>query len=97
LAPFGIHAMAVCPGYVRTNFQQNVLGAGRPPERVAGSRRFAITPEQCARAIVRGVERNARTVMAPGGGWILVALARLFPRILDLALVRIQSRQREAS
>jgi short-subunit dehydrogenase len=89
LAPFGIHAMAVCPGYVLTNFQQNVLSSGRPPHRVAASRRFAITAEQCARAIVRGVEREARTVMTPAGGWVLVAAARLFPRIVDAALRRM--------
>ena len=90
LAPFGIHAMVVCPGYVLTNFQQNVLSSGRPPERLARSRRFAITAEECARAIVRGVERNARTVMAPRGGWALVALARLFPRIMDSVLRRME-------
>ncbi len=90
LSPFGIHAIAVCPVYVHTNFQANALGAGHVPERVASSRRFAITAEHCARAIVRGVERNARTVMAPRGGWLLVACARLFPRILDSALSRMQ-------
>lgn len=73
-----VHAMLVCPGYVRTRFQQNVLRGG-PPADIERSRRFAITPEQCAHAIRRGVERRARTVMAPRSGWILVALCRLFP------------------
>jgi short-subunit dehydrogenase len=73
-----VHTMLVCPGYVRTRFQQNVLG-GRPPSDLQRSRRFAITPEECAIAIRRGVERRARTVMAPAAGWILVALYRLFP------------------
>jgi short-subunit dehydrogenase len=73
-----VHAMLVCPGYVRTNFQKNVLG-GHPPSDIQRSRRFAITPEECASAIRRGVERRARTVMAPATGWILVALYRLFP------------------
>jgi short-subunit dehydrogenase len=82
LAPCGIHAMAVCPGYVRTTFQQNAL-AGEPPESVRKSRRFTITAETCARAIARGVEREARTVMTPPSAWLLVAAARLFPRQLD--------------
>jgi short-subunit dehydrogenase len=73
-----VHAMLVCPGYVRTAFQQNVLG-GEPPSDVQRARRMAITPEQCATDIRRGVERGARTVMSPKSGWFLVLVSRLFP------------------
>jgi short-subunit dehydrogenase len=73
----GVHAMLVCPGYVKTRFQQNVIG-GAPPADIQRSRRFAITPEQCAHDIRRGVERGARTVVTPSSGWILLALYRLF-------------------
>ena len=73
----GVHAMLVCPGYVKTRFQQNVIG-GAPPTDVQRSRRFAITPEQCAGDIRRGVERGARTVVTPSSGWVLLALYRLF-------------------
>ena len=78
LARDNVHAMLVCPGYVRTSFQQNVLG-GEPPSDIQRARRMAITPEQCARDIRRGVERRARTVLSPRSGWLLVALYRLFP------------------
>jgi short-subunit dehydrogenase len=73
----GVHAMLVCPGYVKTRFQQNVIG-GAPPTDIQRSKRFAITPEQCARDIRRGVERGARTVVSPSSGWILLTLYRLF-------------------
>ncbi len=82
LAAYGIHAMAVCPGYVRTEFQAHAL-AGAPPEGVRKSRRFTTTAETCARAMARGIEREARTVMAPRSAWLLVAAARLFPRPLE--------------
>ncbi|MGA2182585.1 MAG: SDR family NAD(P)-dependent oxidoreductase [Bryobacteraceae bacterium] len=92
LRPFGVHAMAVCPGYVRTEFQAHVL-AGRAPDALAGARdRFAITPAQCAEAIARGVERNARTVLTPRAGWLLVAGARLLPRLVDAQLERTYRR-----
>jgi short-subunit dehydrogenase len=78
----GVDAMLVCPGYVKTGFQEHVYG-GRVPPAVLRTRRYAITAEQCAAAIRRGVERNARTVMTPRAGWILVALARLFPAIVQ--------------
>jgi short-subunit dehydrogenase len=78
----GVHAMLVCPGYVLTAFQKNVI-AGAAPKRVQEGRRFAITAADCAAAIRRGVERNARTVMAPRTGWLLVAAMRLFPSVVE--------------
>lgn len=78
----GISMMVVCPGYVQTGFQQNVI-AGKAPKPVERGRRFAITAAHCATAIRRGVERDARTVVTPGAGWILVALARVFPSIVQ--------------
>jgi short-subunit dehydrogenase len=73
-----IRTMLVCPGYVKTGFQTHVT-AGKTPERVVRARRFAITAAECAAAIRHGVERDARTVVTPVSGWILVALARLLP------------------
>jgi short-subunit dehydrogenase len=91
LARDGVHTMTVCPGYVRTNFQQHALGAG-PPARVARSKQFAITPEQCAEAIARGVERGARTVMAPRMAWLLVLAERLFPSLVDRQMAALLDR-----
>jgi short-subunit dehydrogenase len=78
LRPDGIHAMMVCPGYVKTGFQEHARG-GRPPDSVQRGRRFAITAEQCAAAIRRGVERDARTLVTPRIAWLLVLAMRLFP------------------
>ena len=84
----GIHTMTVCPGYVRTDFQRHAL-VGEPPPKVARSKQFAITPEQCAEAIARGVERGARTVMSPRIGWLMVLAERLFPTLVDAQLAAI--------
>lgn len=84
----GIHAMTVCPGYVKTGFQRNVL-AGRPPDLAGWNQKWAITPEKCAEDIARGLERNARTVVTPKSGWILIALQRLFPSTMDHRLESI--------
>jgi short-subunit dehydrogenase len=88
LKPHGIQVTTVAPGYVTTGFQSHVLG-GRPPAGLARYQRFAISAQQCAEAIARGVERNARTVMAPRSGWIAVMAARLFPSFTDRQLARI--------
>jgi len=84
----GIHTIAVCPGYVKTNFQDHAL-SGQPPPGIARRKQFAITAEQCAEAIVRGVERGARTVMAPRSGWLFVLAERLFPSLVDAQLAAI--------
>jgi len=84
----GVSAMVVCPGYVRTGFQQHVL-AGKAPQPVERGRRFAITAAQCATAIRRGVERDARTVVTPGAGWILIFLARVFPSLVQARMAEM--------
>jgi short-subunit dehydrogenase len=84
----GVRTMLACPGYVTTDFQQHVR-AGQAPAGVVRARRRAITAAECARAIRRGVERDARTIMAPRAGWLLVALARLFPAVVERRMARM--------
>jgi len=88
LKAYGLHAMVVCPGYVKTDFQAHALGS-RPPGPIAKGRKFAISAEKCAEAIARGVERDARTVVVPRIGWLLVALSRLLPGFVESRLTAI--------
>jgi hypothetical protein len=84
----GVRTMLVCPGYVKTGFQKNVL-AGPAPDKVQTARRFAITPEYCAQSIRRGVERDARTVVTPRSGWLFVLAMRLFPSVVESRMASI--------
>jgi short-subunit dehydrogenase len=88
LARDHIRTMVVCPGYVQTGFQSHSL-VGRPPDRLMKGKRFAITAEQCARAVADGVERNARTVVTPAIGWALIVLKRLFPTFVEAQMKNI--------
>jgi short-subunit dehydrogenase len=83
----GVRTMLVCPGYVLTEFQRRAVG--EIPPQVTRGRRFAITAERCATDIRRGLERDARTVMSPPVGWLLVAAARLLPRSIEARLARM--------
>ncbi len=85
----GIHVVSVCPGYVSTGFPQHVLG-GAIPETVARRKRFTITAEQCAEAIVKGVERGKRTVVTPASGWLLIGISRLLPGPAHALLARMR-------
>jgi uncharacterized protein len=82
LAHTGVTAIAVCPGYVQTPFQKNVLG-GRPPAVLQSSKKFAISPEHCARDICRGIERNSRNVITPFSGHFLHLAYFFFPTLID--------------
>ncbi len=84
----GVHAMLVCPAYVKTSFQKHAMGS-RPPAKVVKGKNFAISAEECAADVVRGVERNARTVVTPRYGWIIIAVARLFPSVMQSQLAGI--------
>jgi len=86
----GIHAMTVCPGYVDTEFQKHVLAGTHPPQSMQRRRPLSITAAECAEAIARGVERDARTVVAPRTGWLFVLAARLLPGLVERQLARMQ-------
>jgi uncharacterized protein len=83
----GVRTMLVCPGYVKTGFQDNVLG-GRPPKKIRETKQFAITPDQCAADIVKGIERDARTVVTPKSGWALITANKLVPAAVHRQLAR---------
>ena len=78
----GVNVMSVFPGYVATEFQAHAAGSV-PPAGVVKGKRFAVTAEACAAAIIRGMERRSHAVVTPRTGWPLVWLNRLFPRFLE--------------
>ena len=84
----GVHVMAVYPGYVLTGFQEHAAGA-MPPAEVVKGKRFAVTAEECATAIIRGMERRSELVVTPKIGWILVWLSRLFPGLTESRMERV--------
>lgn len=91
LQPHNIRVTTVCPGHVETGFGDHVL-EGRLSERIRRMHKFAVTAEECAEAILRGVERDARTVVVPRIGWLLIALERLLPSLLDAQMARMYHR-----
>lgn len=78
----GVHVMSVFPGYVKTAFQDHAAGS-LPPNEIAKGRRFAVTADQCAEAVVRGIELRRNTVVTPRVGWLLIWLNRLAPSLIE--------------
>ena len=81
----GVHVMGVFPGYVNTDFQAHAAGP-RPPQRVVQGKRFAVSAEDCAAAIIHGITSGKRTVVTPRSGWALVWANRLFPAFVEQVL-----------
>jgi short-subunit dehydrogenase len=85
----GVHVMGVFPGYVDTDFQDHAPGP-RPPHAVVRARRFAVSANDCAEAIVDGIAYRRRAVVTPRAGWLLVWANRLFPGFVETRMERVQ-------
>jgi dehydrogenase/reductase SDR family protein 7B len=78
----GVHVTLACPGYVRTAVSANALGPrGEKHAQLDSSTASGISPERCARAILRGVARRKREIYV--GGWEVagIYLQRFFPAL----------------
>ena len=84
----GVHVMGVFPGYVNTDFQAHASGP-KPPARVLQGKRFAVSVEDCADAIVHGIVHRKRTVVVPRKGWLLVWANWFFPSLVESQLGRV--------
>jgi short-subunit dehydrogenase len=83
----GVNVIGVFPGYVNTEFQAHAAGP-RPPQRVVQAKRFAVSAEECAEAIIAGISNRRRTVVTPRSGWLLVWANRFFPALVESQLER---------
>lgn len=83
-AHLGVRASAVCPGIVRTPIfdESPIIGADRDKALAAQwdkIQRFSITPEKCARTILKGVAKNRPIIPVTHLAYALWYLVRLMP------------------
>ncbi len=89
----GIHVLTVCPGYVRTNFEANVV-RGREPRAIRPEQQRGITPDRVARALVHGYVKQKREVIVPWYMHFPVKIYQLFPGVVDWAMLRMAKEQK---
>jgi short-subunit dehydrogenase len=84
----GIRVMSVCPGRIRTNFGANTV-KGSASKRLGENLQRGISPERCARAIIRGYLRGPREVFVPWHGWLVSHLYEVFPAVIEFGMRRM--------
>lgn len=81
----GVSVVVVYPGYTQTEFfakEKHVGGGVRP----AGPYE---SPEQVAKKIIRGLEKNKQEIVLPMGGKVLSTVQGILPRVVDKVMERI--------
>jgi len=85
-ADLGVKVSVVCPGFVRTAIfdVSPMTNMSREEWLKANARweRFAVTPEKCAKIILKGVAKNKPIIMVTGLAQVMWRLARLHPSFL---------------
>ncbi len=84
VAANGITVTLVCPGFVRTNASRNALrGDGTPHDQMDEQLSRGLTSEECARHIVRAIERRRREVYIGRTEKLAVYLSRFAPGLFS--------------
>lgn len=93
-ADLGVKVSVVCPGYIKTRIFEDSKFVGmdvrKEIEKVPNW--FGITPDECAKRILRGVERNRAIIPITPMAWTLWTLMRVSPGLV-IALMRRQLRR----
>ncbi len=87
----GIRTTIACPGRVRTAISMNAIGKdGKPHGRMDHGQSYGISPEACARQMLRAVMRNRRQVLIGGKELMLARLKRLLPPVFYRIVIKIK-------
>lgn len=77
----GVKVTVVCPGHVKTPIfeESKIVGIDRDKFMKSLTAIPGVTPEECARRILRGVEKNRATIVVTGFAKTLWILQRMSP------------------
>ena len=88
---YNIKTLIVCPGKVKTNISRNaVTSSGEKHKEMDPSHEHALTPEACAKQIIKGLQAGKEEIYIGGKEILMVHIKRYFPKLFA-RLVRKQS------
>jgi short-subunit dehydrogenase len=82
LQKHNINVLTVSPGYIATDFSNNML-KGKSSQRVGGAVRYAVGPDVVAQATLRGLLKRKREVVTPRFYSIFIKLYENFPGFVE--------------
>lgn len=87
-AASGVKVSVVCPGYVTTKIfeESKIVGVDREAMLKFFPTWIGVTPDQCARIILKGVERNKGTIVVTGTARALWATNRIHPPLAQYVM-----------
>ncbi len=78
----GVKVSVVCPGFIKTPIFYNSKLIGIDRQKMIDATPKAMSPEDCAQVILRGVERNKATILVTSLASVLWVLHRISPAIM---------------
>jgi dehydrogenase/reductase SDR family member 7B len=88
---FGIRTLMVCPGKIKTNVSYNAVNSkGEKHNEMDPSHENAMSAEECARQILKGILQNKEEILVGGKELLIVKIKRFFPGLFG-KLIRKQS------
>lgn len=79
----GLTVTMVCPGFIRTNVSMNALtGDGSPQQAMDDATNKGLSPQECARKILRATQKKKSEVYIGGKEILAVYLNRWMPGLL---------------
>ena len=88
LAGTGVNVLTVCPGYIKTNFGDNMV-RGADSQTVKPTKVKGISAERVAVAVLAGYKKEKREVIVPWTMHPVVKLYQLFPGLVEMAMVKM--------
>lgn len=82
-ARHGVKVTALCPGFIDTDLVHHSELRGMDRARAMSGLPKLTTPDACAKAALRGVEKNLAVVVVTGHGKLLTGLQRLSPELMQ--------------
>ena len=82
-----VKVLIVCPGKIRTNISINAYtGDGSKHGKMDDSTNKGLSPEDCARKILKGIENNKEEILIGGNDIKAVFLKRFFPTLFYIII-----------
>jgi len=89
----GISVTMICPGFIRTDVSVNALtGDGTPLQQMDKAQAKGMSPDKCAKKIIKAATKKQREVYIGGKEVLGVYLKRFFPNLFARMLPRASVR-----